>query len=50
MAPNAEALIEFQAAIELKHLCKSNHRETVFVHEKMKRTKRYGAAMLKCSI
>ncbi len=36
MAPNAEALIEFQAAIELKHLCKSNHRETVFVHEKMK--------------
>lgn len=36
MADQTNGVEELQAAIELRHLCKSIHRKTVFVHEKMK--------------
>lgn len=35
MAEHTNGVAELQAAIELKHLCKSSHRKTVFVHERM---------------
>jgi hypothetical protein len=35
MIGSADGVAELQAAIELKHLCKSVHQKTVFVHERM---------------
>ena|ERR1700733_3715877 len=35
MVEQTNGVAELQAAIELKHLCKSSHRRTVFVHERM---------------
>jgi hypothetical protein len=35
MVEHTNGVVELQAAIELKHLCKSSHRKTVFVHERM---------------
>jgi hypothetical protein len=36
MVEQSNGVAELQAAIELRHLCKSVHRKTVFVHERMK--------------
>jgi hypothetical protein len=35
MVDHTDGVAELQAAIELKHLCKSVHQKTVFVHERM---------------